>query len=49
MFEHARCPDFAFVTAAPFVNMPALSTLADLRDLIAEGQASIIECEIVEI
>jgi hypothetical protein len=30
MFERASCPDFAFVTAAPLVDMTALSALADL-------------------
>jgi len=32
MFERAGCPDFAFVTAAPFADMTALSALGDLLE-----------------
>jgi hypothetical protein len=32
MFERASCPDFAFVTAAPFADMTALSALAGLLE-----------------
>ena len=42
MFEHASCPDFAFVTAAPFVDVTALSALADLLErTLKDRQASL--------
>jgi len=43
MCERSSCADFAFVTAAPFVDMTALSALAGFARTDVEGQESIIE------
>lgn len=40
MFERAACPDHAELTAAPFIDMTALSALADLLRQVLKDRAA---------